>query len=76
MTSDADLTAVKHRLRAEVDKRADVLIDASHQIHAHPELNHTEHFAHELLTQILEDEGLELERRAHGLETAFVARAG
>jgi amidohydrolase len=74
--SGTDLAEVKERLRAEVDQRAEVLIDASHQIHANPELNHAEHFAHDLLTGILADEGLELERRAHGLDTAFVARAG
>ena len=40
---------------------ADRLLDASHQIHAHPELNYEEHFAHELLTGILEAEGLEVQ---------------
>jgi amidohydrolase len=70
------MEAVKDRVAAEVDKRADVLIDASHQIHANPELNFEEHFAHEILTGILEAEGLELERKAYGLDTAFVARAG
>ncbi len=72
----SDLEAVKERIAAEVDKRADVLIDASHQIHANPELNFEEHFAHDVLTGILEAEGLELERNAYNLETAFVARAG
>ncbi len=67
-----DLEAVKDRIAAEVDKRADVLIDASHQIHANPELNFEEHFAHDMLTGILEAEGLELERKAYGLDTAFV----
>jgi amidohydrolase len=70
------IEAVKDRIAAEVDKRADVLIDASHEIHAHPELNFDEHFAHDILTGILEAEGLELERSAYGLETAFAARAG
>ena len=71
-----DLAGAKDRLRAEIEKRAEVLLDASHQIHGRPELNHDEHFAHDLLAGILEDEGLPVERRAHGLETAFVARAG
>jgi amidohydrolase len=71
-----DLDAVKERIAAEVDKRADVLIDASHQIHANPELNFEEHFAHDILTGLLEAEGLELERSAYSLETAFAARAG
>src|SRR5256714_5811770 len=74
--ANADLEAAKDRISAEVDRRADVLIDASHLIHAHPELNFEEHFAHDLLTGIIEAEGLELERKAYGLDTAFVARAG
>jgi amidohydrolase len=71
-----DLGTAKDRLRAAVDARADLLLDASHQIHEHPELNYEERFAHDLLTAILADEGLEVERHAHGLDTAFVARAG
>jgi amidohydrolase len=71
-----DLAAAKERLAAEVDKRADVLIDASHQIHAHPELCYEEHFAHDLLTGLLEAEQLAVERHAFDLDTAFIARAG
>ena len=71
-----DLGTAKDRLRAAVEARADLLLDASHQIHEHPELNYEERFAHDLLTGILADEGLDVERHAHGLETAFVARAG
>jgi amidohydrolase len=71
-----DLEDVKQRLCEEVDKRADLLLEASHEIHAHPELNFEEHFAHDLLTSILEAEGLPVERSARGIETAFEARAG
>jgi amidohydrolase len=71
-----DLNAAKDRLVAEVDRRADVLIEASHQIHARPELAFEEHFAHDLLTEILEGEGLEVERHAYGQDTGFAARAG
>jgi amidohydrolase len=71
-----DLTALKERLRAEVEARAATLIATSHEIHGHPELNYEEHFAHDLLTDALAAEGLEVQRHAYGLETAFVARAG
>ena len=71
-----DLDAVKARLIDEVDKRADLLLDASHRIHDHPELGYEEVFAHELLTGIVEDEGMAVERHAYGLDTAFAARAG
>src|SRR3954452_17124162 len=71
-----ELADAKDQLCAEVDKRADVLLAASHDIHAHPELGFEEHFAHDRLTQILEDEGLVPERGAYGLPTGFAARAG
>ncbi len=76
MPATTDLVAAKQRLREAVEARSDLLVDASHQIHAHPELNYEEQFAHDLLTGILADEGLEVERSAYGLDTAFVARAG
>ncbi len=66
----------KQRVCGEVDHLADRLIDASHQIHAHPELNYEEVFAHDLLTGILDDAGLAPERGAYGVATAFEARAG
>ena len=70
------LDDVKDRLRAEVTARADVLLDASHRIWEQPELNFEEHHAHDLLAGILEAEGLEVERRRYGVDTAFAARAG
>jgi amidohydrolase len=67
---------VHRRLEAEVERRADLLVDVSHRIHEHPELCFEEHRAHDLLTAALEDAGLEVTRHAHGLDTAFTARAG
>src|SRR4051794_3840648 len=71
-----DLDALKDRLRAEVEQRRDVLLDASHAIHEHPQLNYEEHHAHDLLSDLLEGEGLAVERHAFGVATAFAARAG
>jgi amidohydrolase len=71
-----DLSAAKDQLCDEVDARADLLLSASHDIHARPELGYEETFAHELLTDILEQQGLAPERGAFGLPTAFAARAG
>jgi amidohydrolase len=68
--------AAKAQVTAEVDRLADVLLDASHQIHAEPELAFEEKAAHDLLTGLLEGEGLEVERGAYGLPTGFAARAG
>jgi amidohydrolase len=66
----------KDRLRQEVEARADTLVETSHDLWDHPELNFEEHHAHEVLTAILEAEGLDVERGAYGVETAFAARAG
>jgi amidohydrolase len=71
-----DVDAAKDRLADEVDARADLLLDASHRIHDNPELLFEERFAADLLCGILEDAGLDVERGAYGLDTAFSARAG
>jgi amidohydrolase len=71
-----DLAEAKARVTAAVDERAELLLDVSHQIHAHPELGYEEFFAHDLLTRVLADEGLPVEPHAFGLATAFAARAG
>jgi len=70
------LSEAKARLAAEIDKRADLLVDVSHQIHANPELCFEERFAHDLLTGVLEGEGLAVVRSARGVATAFEAAAG
>jgi amidohydrolase len=71
-----DATEIKDRLSAEVDRRADVLLDISHRIHERPELCFEERHASDLLAGVLEDEGFDVERGAAGMDTAFVARAG
>lgn len=68
--------AAKQRVLAEVEAHRAQLLTASHEIHRHPELGFEEEYAHELLTGILEDAGLAVERGAYGLPTAFAARAG
>jgi amidohydrolase len=71
-----DIAALKERVVAEVDRRSDVLLDASHRIHGRPELGFEEHYAHELLTSLLADAGLDTERGAFDVPTAFRATAG
>ena len=44
-----DVEVVKQRVADEVERRAEVLVDASHEIHAHPELCYEERFACDLL---------------------------
>jgi len=71
-----DLDAVKQRLCDEVDARAATLVEVSHQLHAHPELGFAETFAHDVLTEAIACEGLDVQRSAFGLATAFAADAG
>lgn len=68
-----EIAEIKELVCDEVDARSSMLIEASHAIHENPELNFEEHFAHELLTGILEDEGLSPTRKAYDLDTAFEA---
>src|SRR4029453_13802640 len=70
------LSDAKSRLAAEVDGRAEVLLAVSHRIHARPELGYEERYAHDLLTEVLEDAGLAVTRAARGVETAFGASGG
>jgi len=71
-------SAALDAVTADVEARATQLLDVSHQIWAQPELCYEEHFAHGLLSDALGDAGLEVERGAYGLDTAFraVARGG
>ena len=71
-----DIAEAKRRVCDEIDRLAPELLDVSHSIHAHPELGFEEHHAHDLLTEVLDDHGLDVQRRAYGVDTAFEARAG
>ena len=66
----------KAQVSAEVDRLAERLIEVSRDIHAHPELNYAEHYAHDVLTRTLEQFGLPVVRHAYGVETAFEAVVG
>lgn len=71
-----DAVTLKRRMCERIDELADSLVAVSHEIHAHPELRFEEHRAHDLLTESIERHGVGVTRSAHGLETAFDARAG
>jgi amidohydrolase len=71
-----ELDEAKRRLCDEVDRRAELLVSVSHDLHAHPEEQFDEHHAHDALTAALEAEGLPTERHAYGEPTGFAARAG
>lgn len=70
------ITQLKKDACAAIDAMAGDLIDASHQIHANPEIAFEEKFAHALLTDKVEAAGLPVERHACGLDTAFISHFG
>ena len=67
---------LKAAVATEIDAIADRLVHVSREIHAHPELNYQEHFAHDLLTAVLDERGLAPTRRAYDVATAFESRVG
>jgi amidohydrolase len=71
-----DVDALKQAVCDRVDALAPALVEASRAIHAHPELNYEERFAHQLLTDLLEAHGVAPVRSAYGIETAFDAAVG
>jgi amidohydrolase len=71
-----DRAALKQRVVDAVEADRDLLLDVSHQIHGRPELCYEEHFAHDLLTSVLEQRGIATERGAYGMATAFDAAVG
>ncbi|MBM3827195.1 MAG: M20 family metallopeptidase [Actinobacteria bacterium] len=71
-----DVDVVKSAIVDNVDSLADRLIEVSRSIHARPELNFKERFAHDLLCDQLASAGVEVTRHAYGVETAFEAVVG
>ncbi len=68
--------ALKVRVNERVDARRATLEELSLRIHAHPELAFEERTAATLLAGALAAEGVEVNRSAGGLETAFTAEFG
>ena len=72
----SQIAELKARVCADIDRRAANLIAASHDIHAHPELNYEERFAHDRLTQMIDVAGLPVVRGAYSIDTAFETKVG
>ncbi|MFZ4721193.1 MAG: M20 family metallopeptidase [Ilumatobacteraceae bacterium] len=71
-----DVEALKQTVCDRVDALAPRLVHVSRAIHANPELNYEERYAHQLLTDLLEDQGITPVRGAYGIETAFDSSVG
>ncbi len=64
----------KKIITENIDKNSDTYISASHKIHENPEIGNEEYLASNLLCEILENEGFEVERDIAGHETGFIGR--
>lgn len=71
-----DVEALKQAMCDHIDTHSTELIEVSRTIHAHPEEKFDEHRAHDLLCTAIESSGLDVERHAFDLPTAFRSRAG
>tara|TARA_B100000929_G_scaffold144350_1_gene114277 strand:- start:1557 stop:2723 length:1167 start_codon:yes stop_codon:yes gene_type:complete len=71
-----NLAEAKRKVCSYIDDISDELIAVSHAIHENPELGYEEHFAHEQLTKVLIDKGLDVSKGVYELDTAFEATAG
>ena len=71
-----DASEAKAIVKAEIERLTPDLLQVSRSIHENPETNFEEHHAHEVLTGVLEDEGLDVARGAYDMPTAFEARVG
>ena len=63
--------AIYQKINDSIDAAADEIIEASHQIHANPELAFKEFFACETLTGVLKQHDLDVDTGVFTLETAF-----
>jgi amidohydrolase len=70
------MTDAKQAARSTVDAAGDTLIDLSHRIHAHPELNFEEERSSAWVAGVLADGGFSVDMGVCDLPTAFVATVG
>lgn len=71
-----DIDVLKARAIERIDDVAADLVQVSHEIHAHPELDFREVVASELLARTAGRHGVSVELGAHGCDTAFAGDIG
>lgn len=71
-----EIQELKQKALDRIDAVAQVLIEASHQIHARPEENYEEFFASELLTRLANENSIGVELHAYGTQTGFAGDVG
>jgi amidohydrolase len=71
-----DVVELRQQVIQHIDSIAADLVELSHDIHAHPELNFEEHHASEALCKMSSRLGVELERGAYSVPTAVAGEVG
>ena len=71
-----DVVEAKDIVRVEIDRPTPTVLEVSHSIDAHPELNFEKHPAHDTLTGVLEEQGLAVERSAYDAPPGIGQAAG
>ena len=71
-----EIQELKQQALQRIDAVADLLVEVSHEIHAHPEQNFEEFFASELLSRAAQQSGFPVELHAYGDETGFAGDVG
>ncbi|WP_053219267.1 M20 family metallopeptidase [Virgibacillus senegalensis] len=75
MTSVVETNApLKTVITENIESQREKYIATSHSIHQKPEVGNEEYFASKLLSNILEEQGFDVERAVAGHETSFLAR--
>ena len=72
----SDVTKLKQRVCAAIDRRTTELIETADWIHAHPEIGHQEVEASKRLAGMLRQDGIPVEMGTAGMATAFKAELG
>ena len=76
MLGSKEVHELKQQACDRIDAVAQILVDVSHEIHAHPEQNFEEFFASELLTRTANQNSLTTELGTYGCATGFSADIG
>ncbi|WP_195947513.1 M20 family metallopeptidase [Paraclostridium bifermentans] len=69
-----DLDKLKNDVLDTIEKNKEVYINISHKIHSNPEIGNEEYFACEILSNLLKENGFEVETNIAGHPTGFLAK--
>jgi metal-dependent amidase/aminoacylase/carboxypeptidase family protein len=75
-TMAVSITSLKDQAQATIEEQSGAFVRLAHDIHAHPELAFSEHYAAARITELLADEGFDVRLGVFGLPTAFIASVG